>query len=67
MTNTIKKSALDRRICDYYQDATNIQTFREFIIEGDDAFGRPTDKLLDEMSDQEITELIEWYDYLWEK
>lgn len=63
----IPKSALDRRICDYYVGATNTQTFREFILEGDECFGRPTDKLLDDMTDKEITDLIEYYDYLWDK
>lgn len=63
----IPKPALDRRICDYYVGATNTQTFREFILEGDECFGRPTDKLLDDMTDGEITELINHYDYLWEK
>lgn len=63
----IPKSALDRRICDYYVGATNTQTFREFILASEDCFGSPTDKLLDDMTDKEITDLIEWYDYLWDK
>lgn len=65
--DVIPKSALDRRICDYYEDSTNTQTFREFVLEGDDTFGRPTDKLLEEMTDEEITQLINFYNNLWDK
>lgn len=60
------KSQLDQRICDCEEDATNTQTFREFIVLAEsDIYGIHSD--LDAMSDDELNEYLDDLDYLMEK
>jgi hypothetical protein len=57
---------LDKRICDIEKDSGNDETFREFIINTENDFDLiPKD--IDNMSDEQLNEYIEWLDYLWTK
>ena len=63
------KANLDHRICDIEENATNTETYREFMvyaiheIYGDDA-RIPN---FDDMSDEELTDWLDDLDYLLEK
>ena len=65
-----KVSDLDKRICDVEPEAKNIQTYREWIhdiseyIYGDDY---TSDEKLNNMTDEELTYLIEELDWLADK
>lgn len=68
---SITKKDLDTKICDFYTEveATNEQTFREFIKESYLEFygGEITDKALDSMTNKEVNDLLEHLDSLWLK
>ncbi len=65
----MRKEDLDKRICDVEPDATNTETYREFIINsiyhfcGEKAFIPDFDKMYEE----ELNNIIEDFDYLWTK
>ena len=59
------KSILDKRMRDV-EGGANTQTYREFIRESEEAF--ELEKMdLDNMSDDNLTEYIDFLDYLWTK
>jgi hypothetical protein len=61
----ISKESLDRRICDIY-DEPGTNTLREWIKECEEEFDLQ-EKDLDNITDKELTEYIEWLEYLCEK
>lgn len=62
----IKKEHLDIPICDVEENATNEQTFREFIRESENEFEmEPKD--LDNVDDGELNAYLDFLDYLWTK
>ncbi|WP_026572894.1 hypothetical protein [Bacillus sp. UNC438CL73TsuS30] len=57
---------LDRRICDIESESQNTQTYREFIKQSEDEFGlRPRN--LDHMSNEQLTQYLDFLDFLWGK
>lgn len=62
----LKKEYLDERICDGTEGSTNTQTWREFIKESETTF-EMEEKNLEELTDDELDEYINFLDYLWEK
>lgn len=59
------KSILDKRICDV-EGFENTQTYREFIRESEQEF--ELEKMdLDNMLDKNLTEYVDFLDYLWTK
>ena len=60
---------LDKRICDIEPNATNTETYREFIINSIHHFygENATIPKLDKMSESEINDIVDELDYLWEK
>jgi hypothetical protein len=66
MIVAIAKEHLDIPICDHEENATNKETYREFIRTSETEFGmEPRD--LDSMDDGELTSYLDFLDYLWEK
>ena len=59
------KNILDKRICDV-EGVENTQTYREFIRESEEEF-ELEQMDLDNMSDENLTEYINFLDYLWIK
>ena len=60
------KDVLDKRICDVEKQASNTQTFREFIRESEEEFEiAPAN--LDSMNNQELTNYLDFLDELWWK
>lgn len=58
---------LDRRICDI-EDCDNDQTYREFIHESLDSINQDvTNEEIDNMSDDERTQLLSFCDEIWSK
>lgn len=62
----MKKTELDERICDCEEKATNIDTYREFIVYGIHEIYGADAKIpdLDNMNEQHLNELIDDLDYL---
>lgn len=60
------KELLDRRICDIEENATNTQTYREFIRESEEEFGMKAMDL-ETASSMTIMEHLDFLDYLWDK
>lgn len=65
----MRKEDLDKRICDVEKKATNTETYREFIINSIHYFyGEKTPiPNFDKISKEELNDIIEELDYLWEK
>lgn len=63
---TIKVRDLDVRICDYYNDSDNEETFREFIRDSEIEFGMEH-KNIDRMSKERLNEYLDFLDELWGK
>jgi hypothetical protein len=62
----IRKEHLDIPICDHSDNATNEETYREFIRNSEEEFGMvPID--LDNIDDGELNAYLDFLDYLWEK
>ncbi len=61
----INKENLDKRICDC-EEASNTQTYREFIRESENALGL-VHCGLDGLLDHELKNYLDWIDYLLEK
>ena len=65
----MKKEDFDKRICDIEPNASNEETYREFLVNsihhfyGDDAMIPDFDK----MSEEELNDSIDEMDMLWEK
>lgn len=59
------KSQLDTRICDV-EECENTQTYREYIRHSENELGME-EAPIDNMTDEELTEYLEFVDYLWEK
>lgn len=60
------KKALDKRICDAVEGASNTETYREFIRNSEESF--EMDKAdIDSMDDKSLSNYIEFLDYLWSK
>lgn len=59
------KEKLDLRICDC-EAADNTQTYREFIVESETAFGMQHSDL-DTMGDTELVQYLEFLGSLWDK
>lgn len=62
----MKKSDLDKRICDCEKDASNTLTYREFIRISEDLFEIEHSDL-DLMSKEELHEYLEFMDELYLK
>lgn len=62
----MRKNDLDKRVCDIYEDEVGTNTLREWITECEEEF-EIENKDLDKMTDKELTEYIEWLEYLGEK
>lgn len=62
----ITKKQLDVRICDFEPETENTETYREFIQNSEDEFEIERHPL-DEMSDEELNNHLEFLDYLWGK
>jgi hypothetical protein len=62
----IQKTDLDKRICDVETNATNTQTFREFIRQSEKEFDMKEENL-DNMDEQNLNDYLEFLDYLWTK
>lgn len=62
----IKKEDLDKRVCDIYEEEVGTNTLREWIIECEDEY-EIRNKDLNNMTDEEINEYVEWLEYLGEK
>lgn len=60
------KNNLDKRICDCVENASNTQTYREFIRESENAF-EIWHEDLDKMTDEELTRYLEHLGDLWDK
>ena len=69
MTNI--KENLDKRICDCLDNATNTQTYREFIIDGWKELNMPLDdtesQSLDLVSNEELNHMVEELNWLLSK
>ena len=60
------KEVLNKRICDVVEGASNTQTFREFIRESEDEFEiAPAN--LDSMSEEELSNYLDFLSELWYK
>lgn len=62
----ISKENLDERMCDVVEGAENNQTYREFIRESEkefNIFAAP----MDNMTDKELKDYLDFLDYLWDK
>ena len=60
------KDNLNKRICDCEEDATNKQTYYEFIKEGEQIF-ELEEKELDNMNEKELNDYLNFLDFLFEK
>lgn len=60
------KEVLNKRICDVVEGASNAQTFREFIRESEDEFEIASANL-DSMSEEELSNYLDFLDELWYK
>ena len=62
------KDNLDKRICDCLENATNTETYREFLINGWEMIGMPLTETeiesLDKMNNQELNDMIDELDWL---
>ena len=69
MTNI--KENLDKRICDCLDNATNTQTYREFIIDGWKELNMPLNdqeiQSLDLVSNEELNHMVEELNWLLSK
>ena len=69
MTNI--KENLDKRICDCLDNATNTQTYREFIINGWEELNMPLDdkeiQSIDLVSNEELNHMVEELNWLLSK
>lgn len=65
------KENLDKRICDCLKNATNTETYREFIINGYKELGceLSEEKIqnLDKATNEELNDIVEELDYLLDK
>lgn len=62
------KEDLDKRICDVVPEASNQQTFREFMMESYNEFYEGYDiPNLDDMTDEELNTELDFLDDLWNK
>lgn len=62
------KDNLDKRICDCLIEATNTETYREFIVNGYKEIGCPLSdkqiKYLDKATNEELNNYVRELDYL---
>lgn len=56
-----KKEMLDKRICDVEPEATNTETYREFIRYAEVRLCQAPEDI-DSMTDEELTSHIDWLD-----
>lgn len=64
----MKKSDLDKRICDCEEGAINTETYRQFLENGTrEIFGDVAMPNLDTMTDEELTGYLDEIDYLLSK
>ncbi|MDR6999603.1 hypothetical protein [Neobacillus niacini] len=62
----LAKINLDSRICEIELDSIKTQTYREFIKQSEVEFGlKPRD--LDNMSTTQLSEYLDFLDFLWAK
>lgn len=65
------KGNLDNRICDCLEDATNTETYRQFIISGYKEIGcalsEQQEKRLDKATNKELNDIVEELDWLLSK
>lgn len=66
MEKMITKADLDTRICDFYGQGDNEETFREYIRSSEDYFGMHEENL-DDIFDEDLQEYIDFLDELWGK
>jgi hypothetical protein len=62
----MKIEDLDKRVRDIYEDEVGVNTLREWILEIENELDLRA-KELDSMTENELTEYIEWLEYLQEK
>jgi hypothetical protein len=62
----MKIEDLDKRVRDIYEDEVGVNTLREWILEIENELDLRA-KELDSMTEKELTEYIEWLEYLQEK
>lgn len=61
----MRKNDLDKRICDV-EGVSNTQTYREFIEQSELEFGiGPVD--LDNLTEKDLNDYLDWLDELWDK
>lgn len=60
------KEVLDTRICDVVETATNTQTYREFIRYSEQQFEMMFADL-DNISEEELSDYLDFLGYLWTK
>lgn len=65
------KDNLDKRICDCLEEATNTETYREFIVNGWAELDMPLTKQeiqeLDSKTNEELNDIIDELDWLLDK
>jgi hypothetical protein len=61
----LTKENLDKRICDV-EGSANEETFREYIKNSEEEF-EMEHRNLDNLSDEQLHEYLEFLDYLWTK
>jgi hypothetical protein len=59
------KEKLDIRICDDVKEASNTETYREFILNSEDEFELEHSDI-DTMTEEELEDYIEYLDTLWD-
>lgn len=62
----ITHEILDKRICDVEEEATNTETYREFIRASEEEFCM-AHAPLEDMTVEALTDYFEFVDYLWDK
>lgn len=62
----LTKDLLDKRICDVEADASNTETYREFIHNSEKEFGLPETEL-DIALDSDIDKYFKFLSGLWDK
>lgn len=63
----ISKENLDKRICDIEPNATNTETYREFLVRSAKEFYIDYIPDFDIMTDEDLKVYLDEYDYLWDK
>lgn len=60
------QETLDKPFSDLEEDNSNTETVREYIRASESEFGLE-EVALETLSDEKLTEYVQWLDYLWTK